>query len=510
MTVQRVGCYNLGETGEVGAIDPPGPETEPGTARRPARPIPENGKNIGGGTSVKKLSFLQKVTYGLGDFGSQFAYFIVNTYFMIFMTNFMGIPAATAGAIYMIVMVFDAINDPIIGNMADRTRKTKMGKYRKWTVFASFPYAIAMWLSFLNPNAGPGGQVAWALIIHLIYTICATAWQVPYGSLPNRMTTDANERVALGTFRDWFANLAKFAIGYVGVWLISAFSKDAANPDSGGYFGMAGICAIVCIAFTLIAGLTSREVVDVGEDAPDSERVTLWQGIKSVFTNGPAMIIMVVAFLATVALNFKSAITPYYAQYCLGNPALTGTILPLIFTMPLVFQFFVPVLSKKLGVKAMFIISMICAGLSGVTAMMGSSMPMIIISALFMSVMCAFFSPVLWGVLPTLTDYGEWKNGVAAPGSYYALMSFFIKVSTGLAGLLISWSLTLGGFDAAKAEQTEATIRSIFVWNGVVPIVCAVIGVALMFFYNMKQETLDEMQEELAQRRAAKIAGRAE
>lgn len=451
-----------------------------------------------------KLTLKEKLCYGVGDFGSQFAYFVINTYFMFFMTNVMGISAAAAGAIYMVVMVFDAINDPIIGNMADRTRKTKGGKYRKWVMGASLPYAVAMWLCFLNPGWGMGGQIAYALIIHLIYTVCATAWQVPFGSLPNRMTMDTNDRVSLGTFRDWFANLAKFAIGYVCVWLISAFAgKDGASE---GYFGMAGICAIICIVFTFFAGLTSKEIVEVEEEG--GAPVKLWDGIKCVFRNGPAMIIMSVSFLATVALNFKSAITPYYATYCLGDPAMAGTILPLIFTAPLILQFFVPMLSKKLGIKNMFIISMICAGLSGVTAMISSSYVMIVISALLMSVMCAFFSPVLWGVMPTLTDYGEWKFGVACPGSYYALISFFIKVSTGLAGLLISWSLTLGGFEKALAEQSQATIDSIFAWNGIVPIVCAVLGIILMFFYKMDETTLENVKKELTERRAAKITGK--
>lgn len=453
----------------------------------------------------RKLTFRNNLGYGLGDFGSQFAYFIVNTYFMVFMTNVMMIPAKTAGAIYMVVMVFDAINDPIIGNMADRTRKTKAGKYRKWVMYASFPYAIAMWLSFFNPNVGLGGKIAWAVVIHLIYSICATAWQVPYGSIPNRMTTDSNERVNLGTFRDWFANLAKFLIGYVGVWLISAFSADPAVPDAAGYFGMAGVCAVICVVFTLIAGISSREVVEVGDDNLDGEqRVTVWQGLKSVFTNKPAVIIMVVAFMATVAVNFKSAVTPYYAPICLGNPALIGVILPLIFTLPLLLQFFVPVLTKKLGTKWMFIIAMAGCTLSGAISLASDSYPMVILSALMMSVMVGLFSPVLWGILPTLADYGEYQNGFACPGSYYALMSFFIKVSTGLAGLLISWSLSLGHYDATLAQQASETVQSIYLWNGIVPIVCGVVGIALMFLYKMDHSELDRISGELAERRAAK------
>lgn len=445
-----------------------------------------------------KLRFRDRLGYGLGDFGSQFAYFIVNTYFMIFMTDIMGIANTTAGAIYAIVMVFDAINDPIIGNMADRTKANKMGKYRRWVILAAPFYAVCMWLSFLNPGWGTGGKVAWALIIHMLYSIAATAWQVPYGSLPNRMTAHANERVVLGTFRDWFANLAKFAIGYVGVLLISAFAgKDGNNA---GYFGMAGVCAIICVIFTLIAGISSKEKVSVG-DAEEGEKVSLMLGLKTVFRNTPALLIMFVAFLATVALNFKSAVTPYYATYVLGNPALTGTILPLIFTLPLLFGLLVPTLVKRLGEKNMFILAMIAAGLSGVVSLVSSSMPMIILASLLMSIMAAFLPPTLWGVLPGLTDYGEWKFGVSCPGSYYAINSFFIKCSTGLSGLMIGWALAMGDYEASLAVQPDSALTMISLWHGLVPIVCCVISVVCMMFYRLKKDDLENIQKELAERR---------
>ena len=445
-----------------------------------------------------KLRFRDRLGYGLGDFGSQFAFFIVNTYFMIFMTDVMGIANTTAGAVYAIVMIFDAINDPIIGNMADRSKTTKMGKYRRWVTIGAPFYAVCMWLSFLNPDWGMGGKVAWAIIIHMLYSVAATAWQVPYGSLPNRMTANANERVVLGTFRDWFANLAKFAIGYVGVLLITVFAgKDGGNA---GYFGMAGVCALICVIFTLVAGFSSKEEVDMGV-ATEGEKVSLMLGLKTVFRNKPALLIMFVAFLATVALNFKSAVTPYYAAYVLGNPALAGTILPLIFTLPLLFGLLVPTLVKKMGEKNVFILSMVAAGLSGVISLLGSSMPMIIIASLLMSIMAAFLPPTLWGVLPGLTDYGEWKYGVSCPGSYYAVNAFFIKCSTGLSGLMIGWALAMGGYDAALPVQPESALTSISLWHGLVPIICCVISVVCMLFYKLKKEDLEIVQKELAERR---------
>lgn len=445
-----------------------------------------------------KLRFRDRLGYGLGDFGSQFAYFIVNTYFMIFMTDIMGIANTTAGAIYAIVMIFDAINDPIIGNMADRSKTTKVGKYRRWVIFSAPFYALCMWLSFLNPNWGMGGKVAWALIIHMLYSIAATAWQVPYGSLPNRMTVHANERVLLGTFRDWFANLAKFAIGYVGVLLISFFAgKDGNNA---GYFGMAGVCAIICVIFTLIAGLSSKEQVSVG-DAAEGQNVSLWVGLKTVFRNTPALLIMLVAFTAMLSLNFKSAITPYYAAYVLGDPSLAAVILPLIFTLPLLFGLLVPILVKKLGERNVFILSMLAVALSGAISLLGKSMPIVIIASLLMSIMAAFLPPTLWGILPGLTDYGELKFGVSCPGSYYAVNAFFLKCSTGVSGLMIGWALAMGHYDASLAVQPESALTAISLWHGLVPIACGVIAIILMLFYKLKKEDLENIQKELAERR---------
>lgn len=454
----------------------------------------------------KQVPISRRFGFGFGDFGSQFAFFLVNTYFMIFMTNVMMIPANIAGAIYAIVLIFDAINDPIIGNLADRTKKTKFGKYRKWITGFSVPYAVAMWLSFLNPGFGLKGQVAYALIIHMAYSIFATAWQVPYGSVPNRMTTNPQERAILGTFRDWFANFAKFLIGIICVKLIAYFA--AGGHGSAGYFGMAGVCAVICIVFCMIAGLSSKEVVETGEESMAAdERVTFLQGLKCVFGNKAAIAALVAAFMATLGLNFKSAVTPYYATYVMGNPALAGVILPLIFTLPLALGLLTPFVVKKFGIKRMFLVCLACMGLSGVFGLLGTSMVLVMISALLMSLMCSWVAPVLWGALPQLADYGEVQSGICCPGSYYSINAFFIKASTALSGLMIGWALSMGSFDATLTEQPETLITSINLWNGLVPIIAAVIGILLVsVLYKITDKDLQDAQSTLAQIRAERIA----
>lgn len=455
-----------------------------------------------------KLKFHERLGFGLGDFGSQFSFYVVNTYFMLFMTNVMMIPSAAAGAIYAIVMIFDAINDPIIGSMADHTRKTKLGKYRKWMIGFAVPYAVSMWLSFLAPGVGMGARIAYALIIHMAYTICATAFQVPYGSISNRMTTDPQERAVLGAFRDWFANLAKFIIGLVAVNLIYAFSADGASMDSKGFFGMGVIFAIVGAVFCLISGLSVKERVEANDDlvAEKHEKASAFKAMGTIFKSKPCMLIMVSAFLAQFAATFKAAFTSYYALYVMGSAAAITIIMTLFGVVPLVGNLISPFVLKHLGTKKTFMLSMAFLAISGVVSLISTNMVLVIVSALALGIMISFLPPALWATLPNLADYVEWESGYSSPGTIYAMNSFFMKCGNGLTGLITGFVLAAVGYDATAAIQSAGCVSGLNLCYGIVPIAAGIVAVILIVNYKLTPEMLATAQKELAERRAAKAA----
>jgi Na+/melibiose symporter-like transporter len=144
--------------------------------------------------------------------------------------------------------------------------------------------------------------------------------------------------------------------------------------------------------------------------------------------------------------------------------------------------------------------------LSGVFALLGSSMGMVMASALSMSLMCSWLPPTLWGTLPQLADYGEVKTGICCPGSYYSLNAFFLKAATALSGLMIGWALSTGKFDATLNVQPDSAISSIVMWNGLVPIISGVVGILIMMIlYRVSDKDLADAEEKLAAIRAERI-----
>ena len=180
-----------------------------------------------------KLTIRERLCYGCGDLGSQFAYNLVTTYLMIFFTDILGLSSVAAGTIFLIATAFDAINDPLMGSIADHT-KTKHGSYRPYMMAAAIPYGIFLALCFVAPEWSYSGKLAWAYVMYLLYVIFSTMFQMPYGSLSNVMTDDLKERTMLGAFRDWGANLAGFLLNMFAVTIITHFSASDQNMDKRG------------------------------------------------------------------------------------------------------------------------------------------------------------------------------------------------------------------------------------------------------------------------------------
>ena len=159
------------------------------------------------------ISLGEKIRFGFSDIGINLAFYMITSYFMLYLTDVVGLPSKIVGTIFLIAMLFDAVNDPIIGGIADRTR-TKIGTYRPWMIAAAIPYCIVTVLCFVKVPFGTSGKIAWYLIMYCLFTVLETCYAMPQGALPTVMTDDQDDRNLLGVFRDWGANLAGFVLGF--------------------------------------------------------------------------------------------------------------------------------------------------------------------------------------------------------------------------------------------------------------------------------------------------------
>lgn len=441
------------------------------------------------------------IGYGLGDFGSQFVYTVVTTFYMMFLTNILGVDAGVAGIIYAVVVIFDAINDPIIGHIADRGKTTKLGKYRKWVVLSTPFYAFILLLVFYKPNLSYSGRVLFAVIVYVIYTILATCWQTPYGALPGRLTRDPKIRVVLGTVRDWAANLSRTLISSFAVTIMLYFSQDGKTLDASGYFGLAVVCAICAFIFCLISGLVCKETIFDEEMPANQKQPGFSDSLKALAQNKPAVLILLAFLCLLTAFQFRNTFTTYYATYYLEDVQSMSLILMIVYSLPLIVQLFAPMLINKIGSKATINISLIALAISGLIMLLGHSQPFIILASVMEGIMLSLCAPALWGVLPNLADYGEYKTHISSPGIYYAMAAFALKAGAAIAGLLSGLALSAAGFDAAK-PVTESCKAAINFSYGIFPLVICIIGLVIMHFYHFSNSDYEEAAAALKERRA--------
>lgn len=443
------------------------------------------------------ISLGEKICFGFSDVGVNLAFYMITSYFMLYLTDVVGLPSTVVGTIFLIAMLFDAINDPIIGAIADRTR-TRIGTYRPWMIASAIPYCIVTVLCFVKVPFGTNGKIAWYLIMYCLFTVFETSYAMPQGALPTVMTDDPEDRSLLGVFRDWGANLAGFVLGFVVVYVIMFFSEDGQSMDARGYL----ICTIImCSAAAvclLVAAFGTKERIRIETQSKQSLKVLL----KSVLKNRPAICIVLMVLFVNIFIGFRGNFTTYYAIYYLNDPTKISTLFTVMYAMPLIGLLFVPKLIQKFGSKTLFIISGVFAILSGVFGLVGGrNIVMVIISYVFAGLTLAGVYANIWGSMPGCADYGEWKTGIAAAGLICSLATFSMKVGGALASYGSGWLLDFAKYDPMLEVQSEFTQNFIYLSNSLLPIICGICAILLILPYNLNKETSEKVRLELEARR---------
>ena len=189
-----------------------------------------------------KIPFWKASCFGLGDFGNNFVWTFVGSYLMIFYTDVFGIPMAAVSLLMLIARAWDAINDPIIGGLSDRTR-TRWGRYRPWVLLMSFPTAIITVLTFwAHPDWSDTSKIVYMYVTYALLVLCYTGVNIPYSAMTSVLTQNTDERAKLSTMRITLANVSIAGIGIIVVPMVSALGG---GNDAIGYRLTAIIFVIV-------------------------------------------------------------------------------------------------------------------------------------------------------------------------------------------------------------------------------------------------------------------------
>ena len=451
---------------------------------------------------VKPFGMQDKVGYMLGDVGSCLLFNFIGSYLLVFYTDVFGISAAAVGTLMAVSRVWDAINDPMMGVIVDKRKRTKDGKFRPYLKHMGIPLGIFTILTFLViPNMPQNMKLPYAYITYIGFGMAYTAINIPYGSLASVMTNNPVERTALSTWRNLSSIFAMIPL----MVLTPKLVFDASGAVSPKGFVIAAVLYVIIanIGFRLCYNMTTERIVnEVKEDAP---KASLGETLKTLGKNR-ALMGLIISSLGTLTATFlPNALNAYLFKDYFGAPGL----LSLAGLLPMVSMFIVlPFTSKlvaKFGKKNIAIFGSIISIVAyAILFLFPTKNPMIFIALLIVNAIGSnLYGMIVWALVGDVIDYQEYLSGKREEGIVYAAYSLSRKLVQAIVGSIGGFALAAIGYQSGAATQTPEVAESIRNIITLVPLIGYAFGaVCLKFIYNLNNKTLNEVNAELERRRA--------
>ena len=425
----------------------------------------------------------------------------VGSYLTIYYTDIVGLAPAAVSVIMMLARIWDAINDPMMGAIAERTR-SKFGRFRPYIAFGAPFLAIFSVLTFTNPFSGKStAGVIWAAAIYIIAGMLYTLVNIPYGAMAAVMTEDADQRNILNTSRNIGMNLGMVIVNGVSAGLALKFSGAGAEVANGqGYRTVALIYAIISIPLFLIVFFTSKEVVQPeGEPQPFSFKDT----VNNLIKNKYLMIVTFVMILQMTAFMGRIAVTSYYVIYCLGSFIMIALIMTIPSIGGIIGSLFVPFFAKKIGKRNVLMWSMIIQGIGLVIMYLApfDNMKMVLAGDIIFGLFNVGF-PMSLSMVADSVDYMELKTGTRTDGTAYATYGLATKIGNAVGGAFGILIMSAFGY-VANAQQTSQALKGINFTVNLLPAILFFLAAAMCLLWKMTDKEAEDIRAQLREKHNA-------
>lgn len=451
------------------------------------------------GSDEIKLSSSTKLVYGMGDLASQFVWTFTGSYLTIFYTDVVGLTPAIVAMIMLIARIWDGINDPMLGILADRT-KTKHGRFRPYILYGAPFLALFSVLAFTAPSFGGNmeAKIAWATFTYIGLGMLYTVVNLPYGSLSSVMTKDSVERNSLNAYRMTFTQLGGVFLSIVSMPLILMFSNgEEGIVTASGYTYTAIFFAVLALPIFYLVFYKCKEVVTPVK----TQTVTIKDTLKSVFASKALMCIFFMMLITLTAFFGRIGTVIFYLIYVVHRVDLAAIFMPLPFIGAAVGVMLFARFATKLGKKNTINLSNIlaAAALIGLYFVDPSNIVMVMVMS-FLYGLALFAMPVAMALIPDAIDEIEDDKGVRIDGAAYASFSLATKFASAIGGS--GAVLLLGYFGyVANAEQTAEAINGINIVVNVVPAIFFLLACIPVFLYPLTEEKSRQVRANLAEKK---------
>ena len=449
-------------------------------------------------TSSGRLPASTRLGFAIGDFGFNIVWQGTGLFLMYVYTDVFGISPTVAGAIYMAALVWDAVFDPIVGVIADRTH-TRWGKYRPWIAIGAIPMAISYALAFWNPGFNGVALIAWVAFTHCFLRTAFALANIPFSSLQARLSSDSKERTALAGMRMIGAGIGGLSVALLTPALVHRLGSD----EGQGYLLAGTFSGVLTLAAMLYVILVMRE--------PQENRVVkeeaIWGDVGAFFSqlirNIPLAQIFAVLIVVSMAMTMFSKNILYYFKYVLKAPPGSESI-ALVMT-PVALIFFAPVwvlLANRLSKRNTWMIAAALAATGYLSLYLIPTREVGITYACvaFVALGVSGFGVLAWSMLPDTVEWGEAKLGVRHEAKVFGFSAFAQKSALGINALLLGVMLDAIGY-VPNQPQTAEALHGITALMTLVPLAGVIISVLILRKYPIDAKRHAELQAEIAERR---------
>ncbi len=436
----------------------------------------------------------EKITYTGSLLGQNMIYSLMTMYVMFFFTDLLRIPSQSVTIIMVAASLWDAVNDILMGMIADRTR-TRIGKFRPYLLAGPVFIGIVTVLCFVSFGGSPAGTVAVAAVCYVLWGMTYTVYDIPIWAISSVSSRSADEKNGMVTLGRIGGTLGTVIVSVGSVSLLNAFGGERSAPA---YTSMAAVIAGSGALLMLLSGFVLRERIE-----PPANGVPFRKNIHTILDNVPLKALMVTLLIMNMVNSIRQVAQMYFAVYVWGDFGYV-TYIGLSLVLGMITGMAVsPALIRRYDKKLLYLIACIAGAVTSLLPYAFGVEPVVSLVILgFNFAFSGVTSITSTSMLMDSIDYAEYKLGFRGEGVAFSMNTFLTKLSATISKGTLGVSMTLMGYqDNMEPNDTVMAGFSFIVLA--VPAICFVLSMLPLAFYKLTPDKLTAIRNELETRRTA-------